>query len=91
MTTKHTKIDKEEQDILQAIENDSLVSVPISKKEQAVLKKIARNTFAKTRSINIRISERDLLWLKAKASKEGLPYQTFISSTLHKEAEKINQ
>ncbi len=49
---------------------------------------IAKNTFSKTQTINIRISERDLLRIKAKAVREGIPYQTLISSTLHKEAER---
>jgi predicted DNA binding CopG/RHH family protein len=34
--------------------------------------------------INIRISEKDLIKLQRRAVKEGLPYQTFISSILHK-------
>jgi predicted DNA binding CopG/RHH family protein len=34
--------------------------------------------------VNIRISERDLSELQRKAVHEGLPYQTFISSLLHK-------
>ena len=89
MVEKKTKLHKEELEILNAIENDALVSVPLSKKEMQGLKMIAKNTFSKTRTVNIRISERDLLRLKAKASREGMPYQTLISSTLHKEAELI--
>jgi predicted DNA binding CopG/RHH family protein len=84
MIKKDLKFDKEEKEILDAIEKDGLVSVPISKKEMKDLKLIAQNTFAKTKSINIRISQRDLLRLKARAAREGLPYQTFISSVLHK-------
>jgi len=38
----------------------------------------------KTRNINIRISEFDLDRLKNISAKEGLPYQTLISSILHK-------
>ncbi|MEI8094671.1 MAG: hypothetical protein WCG80_10685 [Spirochaetales bacterium] len=38
----------------------------------------------KTRNINIRISEFDLDRLKSISSREGLPYQTLISSILHK-------
>jgi len=38
----------------------------------------------KTRSINIRISEFDLAGLKRTALEEGVPYQTLISSVLHK-------
>jgi predicted DNA binding CopG/RHH family protein len=42
----------------------------------------------KTKNINIRISERDLYKLKAKAIEEGIPYQTLASSILHKSAAK---
>ena len=38
----------------------------------------------KTRNINIRISEHDLAQLKKRAEEEGIPYQTLISSVLHK-------
>ena len=41
-------------------------------------------TARKTRSINIRISEHDLASIKEKAAQEGIPYQTLISSVLHK-------
>ncbi len=89
MPKQKLKLDKEEREILDAIERGEYETVPFVKSEIKRLSQIAKNTFAKTRSINIRISERDLLRLKAKAMKEGLPYQTLISSTLHKEAEKV--
>lgn len=38
----------------------------------------------KSRNINIRISEHDLEQVKRRAEREGLPYQTLISSVLHK-------
>ena len=38
----------------------------------------------KTRNINIRIREHDLARLKQRAEEEGVPYQTLISSVLHK-------
>jgi len=44
----------------------------------------ARNTLRKDKRLNIRISERDLLELQKKAVNEGLPYQTYVSSILHK-------
>jgi len=40
----------------------------------------------KNKRINIRITEKDLLELKQKSLKEGMPYQTFISSMIHKMA-----
>jgi predicted DNA binding CopG/RHH family protein len=38
----------------------------------------------KTKNINIRISEYDLEKLREKSNKEGIPYQTLVSSILHK-------
>ena len=38
----------------------------------------------KTRNINIRISEAVLNELKKRSLEEGIPYQTLISSVLHK-------
>ena len=39
---------------------------------------------AKTKTISLRISETVLESLKRRAAEEGLPYQTLISSILHK-------
>ena len=44
----------------------------------------ARITLKKDKRLNIRISERDLVEIQRKALKEGLPYQTYVSSILHK-------
>jgi predicted DNA binding CopG/RHH family protein len=46
--------------------------------------KYARNTLKKDKRLNIRISERDLTELQRKAVTEGLPYQTYLSSIIHK-------
>lgn len=89
MTKKQPRFDTEEREILDAIERDALSPVPFSKQELRDLQDAAKRTFAKTRTINIRISERDLLRLKAKAAREGIPYQTLISSTLHKHADSV--
>ena len=47
----------------------------------------ARETLKKNRRVNIRISEYDLKAIQLKAMEEGVPYQTFISSVLHKIAD----
>ncbi len=85
MSKNNLKLNKEEKDILKAIENDEIVSVGIQKDELQELQRVARNTFAKTKTISIRIPERTLLRIKAAAVQEGIPYQTFISSVLHKQ------
>ena len=45
---------------------------------------IAKNTHLKNKRINIRLSEKIINDLKAKSLEEGIPYQTLISSILHK-------
>ncbi|MBK7509871.1 MAG: antitoxin [Comamonadaceae bacterium] len=44
----------------------------------------AEATFKKDQRLNIRISYRDLKNLQARALEEGVPYQTFAVSLLHK-------
>ncbi len=43
-----------------------------------------RNAKGKNTSMTIRINSTDLLSLKEKAEKEGMPYQTLVTSVLHK-------
>ena len=51
---------------------------------QARLKKAAREYVAKEAKMNIRITSSDLAQIKARAMDEGLKYQTFVKSVLHK-------
>lgn len=44
----------------------------------------ARRTGSKDQRINIRLSSADLQGLRTRALQEGIPYQTLISSVLHK-------
>lgn len=81
---KYYELDKEEQEILDSVERGEWKPVKNLAAEKRRLRQIARNTLNKTRNINLRLSERDLQKLKAKAIKEGLPYQTLASSVLHR-------
>ncbi len=77
------KLNKEEKEILESYENDEWVSVskPAS---TAKYRAAAKATFKKDKRVNIRISELDLELLQERALIEGLPYQTLMSSVLHK-------
>ena len=81
---KYYELDQEEQDLLDAVERGDYTSVPNVKKEIGRYRAYFSETLNRNRNINIRVSERDLHKLKAKAQEEGLPYQTLISSLLHK-------
>jgi predicted DNA binding CopG/RHH family protein len=79
-----TKLTKEEKEILDSFERGEWVPVADLSKRKKELAEYARNTLRKDKRLNIRISERDLIELQRKAVKEGLPYQTYVSSIIHK-------
>lgn len=79
---KTIKLTKEEKEILKGAESGKFKSV--KKGNVSQYSKIAKATLAKNKTISIRISEIDLLKLKSKAAQEGMPYQTLISSSLHR-------
>ena len=58
--------------------------VDTSDQVRAQLINAAVNTQNKTERMNIRMSKTDMDNLKAIASREGLPYQSLVSSILHK-------
>ncbi len=76
--------DSIEQDLLAAYEGGVLKSISPTKAELAKFKAAASATFLKERRVNIRLSSPDLMDIQARAMEEGLPYQTFIASVLHK-------
>lgn len=82
----HYDLTNEEEKLLQDFESGKLQSAPDIAKRKHELQNYAKNTLNKTKNINIRLSERDIHRLKAKAAEEGLPYQTLASSILHKAA-----
>ena len=83
-------IDKEEQELIEAIENS--VSAPtksyLTPERVDELQARASNTMnevrRKKKKISIRIPHEDLELLKLRAKREGMPYQTLINSILHK-------
>ncbi len=76
--------DKEEQDLMESIENEEWISVKNLDEEIKKAKEVARATFTKSERMNIRITPRDLKGLKIKAMGEGIPYQSLVSSIIHK-------
>jgi predicted DNA binding CopG/RHH family protein len=77
-------LDQYEEEILKAYELGELQSEKPSIQEMARLEQIASNTLKKNRRVNIRLSEHDLQAIQRRAIQEGLPYQTLISSLIHK-------
>ena len=73
------KLDKGEREI----ESSAKDYRPVSRKELTKLEGVLER-IRKTRNVNIRISEMVLEELKKRSREEGIPYQTLISSILHK-------
>lgn len=71
-------------EILASFERDEWRSVASASIETQRYAGYAAAALAKDKRINIRISSRDLEEIQAKAAQEGLPYQTLMSSVLHK-------
>lgn len=81
--TKTIHLDEEEQLILDAFESGQLQSVDNLADEKKMILNAAKNT-QKKRAISIRLAEVDIRKIRAKALEEGIPYQTFIGSIVHK-------
>lgn len=79
-----SKLSKEEKGILEAFEEGELRRVKDRRQELQRHRKAAAATFAKDSRINIRLSSKDLRALQKRALAEGTPYQTLVSSVLHK-------
>ena len=79
-----TKLDKEEREILEAFDKGQLKRSRMVTEQIKHHKAVAEATFRKDARINIRLSSRDLRAIQSRALKEGVPYQTLVSSVLHK-------
>ena len=80
---KNIKLNPEDQEMLEAFEEGKFQS-DLKDERRTQLAKFAKNTIKKDKRINIRISSRDLEALQRRAIEEGLPYQSLVSSVLHK-------
>ena len=74
----------EEREILDRFERDELRPIPEAEREMELARRMARNTFNKTRRVNLRVTERDFNLAHSRAREEGIPYQTLLSSVIHK-------
>jgi predicted DNA binding CopG/RHH family protein len=80
------KLDTDEKEILRSFDNEEWRSLETTKRERTRFRNYAEATFRKDRRVNIRLSGKDLQAIQKRALAEGLPYQTLISSLLHKYA-----
>ena len=78
------KLDKNEKELLNSFEKGEWRSVKNLSSAKKHFQDVARETLRKDRRINIRLSQKDLEGIQAKAARDGMPYQTLISSVIHK-------
>ena len=78
------KMDEYELDLLEAVENaKAFERVEKFEDELMEAKLAAKNFLNKSKNVNIRIPEFDMLMLKRKSAELNIPYQTILSSLIH--------
>jgi len=77
-------IDQEEKDLIESIDRNEWQPVKNIDQERKKAIEAARNTLKKDKRINLRLSQKDYHQIQIKAIEEGIPYQTLISSLVHK-------
>jgi predicted DNA binding CopG/RHH family protein len=82
MTTD--KLDAYEKSISESLEKDEWVSVGRLSDQKDLFRKMAKQSMVKTKRITLRVTEQDYELAHVKAIKDGIPYQTLISSILHR-------
>ncbi len=80
---KTIQLDQEEQALLEAFESGHFQS-ELTPTRKTFIEHSAAQTFKKDKRINIRISTHDLVAIQRRALENGIPYQTFVASILHK-------
>jgi predicted DNA binding CopG/RHH family protein len=77
-------LDQEEKELMESIDRDEWRSVKNIDQEKKKAIQAARNTLKKEKRINLRLTQKDYHQIQIKAIEEGIPYQTLISSIVHK-------
>lgn len=80
-------LDKEEAEIMRAIERDELVPIKNKKAEIKRLVSYFQQMPRKDKRVTIRVNDNDLQKIQNKAVRSGIPYQTLISALIRQFAE----
>ena len=81
---KSIHLDEEEKALSKSFDRGEWRSVKNINREKQKLRDAAKNTLKKDARINIRLSSKDLGDIQVIAVREGIPYQTLLSSVIHK-------
>ena len=82
--SKTMKLEKFEKNLEDSFSKGEWKSVKNLASEKKRLTLAAKATMKKNKTMNIRVNEVDLNSLRARALEEGIPYQTLVTSILHK-------
>lgn len=77
-------VEDEEKALLVAFESGKLHSIPNLESEKRRIQNIAKAHGIKNRRVSLRMTEWDFKRIQEEALKEGLPYQSLLSSIIHK-------
>ncbi len=78
------QMDEYELELLDAVETATEFQRVENFEDELLEAKIAANNFLKkTKNVNIRIPEFDMLMLKRRSAELNIPYQTILSSLIH--------
>jgi predicted DNA binding CopG/RHH family protein len=79
--------DEDEREIIEAVDRGEFKRVPNFETRKKELEQMAREDLTTKQAISVRIQRGDLSRIKRLAQKDGIPYQTLISSIVHRYAE----
>lgn len=81
---KNIKLSRDEKDLLHSFESGEWKSIENKDNEIRKYARYAGDSMKKVKRINIRLNQKDLESIQNIAVDEGIPYQTLISSLIHK-------
>ncbi|MCX7121385.1 MAG: hypothetical protein NTZ67_06385 [Gammaproteobacteria bacterium] len=81
---KNINLDAHEKEIVEEFEKGNFFSVSDVDEQMQLAKQAAKNYVKRDSRVNVRISTADLNKVRKIADEEGLPYQTLLSSIIHK-------
>jgi predicted DNA binding CopG/RHH family protein len=81
---KDIKLDKYEKEIEKHFDGNNTYPSDIEEGKMQFLKNASQSHVKQNKRVTINLNIKDLDTIKAMAEEEGLPYQAFITSILHK-------
>ncbi|MFQ5452128.1 MAG: CopG family antitoxin [Candidatus Paceibacterota bacterium] len=87
MKNSYKPLDKYEERLKRAVENDELVPIKNQKAELKRMSAYFKQLPRKDKRITIRVNEADLAKIQQKAVQNGIPYQSLISAILRRFAQ----